>query len=190
MFAGCLILLADTPQASRPSQAICVTMSDTLFFLQQNADTSLSCHKTITTITRISPCLLSAFNVTYILVRVLILDATWLDWCNMTLDAIAIIQIFNAEVSAIADAAIVNLIERFRVPPRLETRPWDYDAHGEYPCWFVIEDRAANIGVAYCQHGFGPKAPWGLLWLTGRRLSMGDDSGWFTSLAGAVREGW
>jgi hypothetical protein len=88
------------------------------------------------------------------------------------------------------DSAVATLIQRLRIPPRLEARPWAYGAAREYPCWIVLEDRPANIGVAYCEHGFGPKTPWGLLWLTGRQQSMGDDSGWFTSLKDAVIDAW
>jgi hypothetical protein len=34
---------------------------------------------------------------------------------------------------------------------------------------------------------FGPRDPWGLLFIAGRHLSMGMDSGWFISLEDAVR---
>jgi hypothetical protein len=108
----------------------------------------------------------------------------------MALDASAVSALVDAELSGITDPAVAALIQQLRIPPRVEARPWDYSGPGQYPCWFVLEDRDVNIGVAYCEHGFGPKAPWGLLWLTGRHQSMGDDSGWFISLENAVRDGW
>lgn len=107
----------------------------------------------------------------------------------MSLHAAAVSALVDAEHSSITAPMIAALIRQLRIPPRVEVRSWDYGPH-QYPCWFVLEDRAANIGVAYCEHGFGPKAPWGLLWLAGSRLSMGDDSEWFTSLEQAVSNGW
>jgi len=73
------------------------------------------------------------------------------------------------------------------VSTRCERRLWSYD-DSEYPCWIVLEDKVSNVGVAYCEHGFGPKAPWGLLGLTDNHLHMGDDSAWFPSLEQAVRD--
>ena len=46
----------------------------------------------------------------------------------------------------------------------------------------------ANTGIAYCPEGFGPRDPWGLVFLSGEHMSMGMDSGWFTSLEDAFRE--
>ncbi|CAG0933531.1 hypothetical protein TFLX_03094 [Thermoflexales bacterium] len=55
-----------------------------------------------------------------------------------------------------------------------------------YPCWIVLEHKESNTGIAYCDYGFGPKDPWGLVFLSGD--SMGMDSGWFSSLEDAFRE--
>src|SRR3546814_4621244 len=33
--------------------------------------------------------------------------------------------------------------------------------------------------IVYCESGFGPERPWGLVHLGGQHMSMGDDSGWF-----------
>jgi hypothetical protein len=59
-------------------------------------------------------------------------------------------------------------------------RGWDYGKPGEeFPCWLVLEHAASNTGIAYCEHGFGPSMPWGLLFLSGQHMSMGMDSGWY-----------
>jgi hypothetical protein len=60
-------------------------------------------------------------------------------------------------------------------------RPWDYGRPGEaFPCWLVPEHQASNTGIAYCEQGFGPRCPWGLLFLEGtEHMSMGMDSAWF-----------
>ncbi len=59
-------------------------------------------------------------------------------------------------------------------------RAWDYGTPGEkFLCWVVLEHAASNTGIAYCEHGFGPTMPWGLLFLSGPHMSMGMDSGWY-----------
>jgi hypothetical protein len=54
---------------------------------------------------------------------------------------------------------------------------------GAHPC--CVED-----GIAYCEYGFGPRCPWGLVELDedDQRNSMGMDSGWFTYLLDAYFE--
>ncbi len=80
--------------------------------------------------------------------------------------------------------AIVPLL----VKPRLEDRPWDYGPDQTYPCWIVLEHPPSNTGIAYCAEGFGPRSPWGLLFLRGEHLGMGMDAGWYTKLEDAFRE--
>ena len=105
----------------------------------------------------------------------------------MAASAGAVQQLFDAEVGRISDPTISALIQQWRVSPRCELRPWSYD-QVDYPCWLVLEDKDSNVGIAYCEHGFGPKCPWGLLWLTGDYRHMGDDSAWFPTLERAVRD--
>jgi len=87
------------------------------------------------------------------------------------------------------DKTLVAAIEPLLVAPHREDREWDYGpANQTYPCWIVLEHPPSNTGIAYCIEGFGPRCPWGLLWLNGEHLNMGMDSGWYTSLEGAFRE--
>jgi hypothetical protein len=98
-------------------------------------------------------------------------------------------KLVDSELGRIADTSTADLIRRLLVSPRCEQRPWDYGAPDEtYPCWIVAEHPSSNAAVAYCEQGFGPRCPWGLLWISGEHLSMGMDSGWFTSLEDAVRD--
>jgi hypothetical protein len=67
---------------------------------------------------------------------------------------------------------------------------WDYGEPGQtYPCWLVAEVRARDVGIVFCEHGFGPKCPWGLIRLPKpddpAPPHMGDDSSWFDTLAEA-----
>jgi len=105
----------------------------------------------------------------------------------MKMDAADIQRVFEAGVAGMSDPKLVALAESWRVEPRCEKRPWSY-SNTSYPCWIVLEDKDSNVGIAYCEQGFGPRCPWGLLWLSGQHLHMGDDSGWFPTLEQAIRD--
>ena len=104
------------------------------------------------------------------------------------MDASKISSLIDAEVARISDAAVVGIIARYRIEPRIEERPWQYAPNTSFPCWIVLEHQASNTGICYSEFGFGPRCPWGLLWLVGVRNDMGDDSGWFLTLEDAVRD--
>jgi hypothetical protein len=106
---------------------------------------------------------------------------------DVELTASVVDALVDAQLAAITDPAVLPFVARLRVAPRQEVRTWDYGEPHEYPCWIVVEHRPSNTAIAYCAQGFGPRAPWGLLFLTGRR-SMGMDSGWFSSLEEAMRD--
>jgi hypothetical protein len=98
-------------------------------------------------------------------------------------------QLVDHELSRISDRALQNRIAELRVPAYAVMREWDYGPHDlVYPCWTVIEDPRANVGIAYCEAGFGPQDPWGLVFLSGPHMSIGMDSAWFDSLEEAVRQ--
>ena len=94
-----------------------------------------------------------------------------------------------AEVAAAIDEDLANLrdprvradIMAFRVVPPAPIRlAWDYGQPGEtFGGWLVFSDPRQRTGIAYCDQGFGPKSPWGLI-ATGETCpSTGMDSGWF-----------
>jgi hypothetical protein len=97
--------------------------------------------------------------------------------------AASITALLERELSALSDPRVVAHIRSLLVTPRCETRPWDYGRPDEgFPCWIVLKHSPTNSAVAFCEHGFGPAAPWGLLRLEGtEHMSMGMDSGWFRS---------
>ena len=93
------------------------------------------------------------------------------------------------QIARISQPDLVQTIRCHLVPPRCEHRPWDYGAPDQtYPCWIVTEHRPSNTCIAFCESGFGPSCPWGLLCLSGQHLSMGMDSQWFISLEEAFRD--
>jgi len=98
-------------------------------------------------------------------------------------------QLVDQELSRISDPALLARISGLRVPSYAVVREWDYGLPDEaYSCWTVVEHRLVNVGIAYCEAGFGPQAPWGLVFLSGPYMSIGMDSGWFTSLEEAARD--
>jgi hypothetical protein len=100
-------------------------------------------------------------------------------------------ELVERELALTSSPEVVALIRRLLVTPRCEQRPWDYGAPNDtYPCWIFAEHPSSNTCYAYCEYGFGPQCPWGLLGLSGEHLNMGMDSGWFTSLEDLVKDSW
>jgi hypothetical protein len=99
----------------------------------------------------------------------------------MGVTAASLIALIEVELSGLEDPRVVNHIRGLLVPPEPQMRAWDYGTPGEaYPCWVVLADKSSNTAIAYCESGFGPDMPWGLLFLQGNQhMSMGMDSGWF-----------
>ena len=97
------------------------------------------------------------------------------------------------EVRELVEAGLSRLgpdlrarVEQLLVEPYVVDRQWSYGA-GKYPCWTVLEHTRSGTGIAYCDFGFGPERPWGLVWLQGDgvntdRMGIGQDSAWFSSL--------
>jgi len=98
-------------------------------------------------------------------------------------------NLVRAELARIEDTETKTRILSLLVTPYPSGRGWDYGKPGEtFVCWMVLEHRESNVGIAYCDQGFGPKCPWGLLSLEGPHMSMGMDCGWYPTLEGAFLE--
>jgi hypothetical protein len=102
----------------------------------------------------------------------------------MDITASKIRALVESELSGMSDQRVLRHIRSLLVDPAVVMREWDYGAVGEsYPCWAVLDHVKSNTGIAYCESGFGPRSPWGLVTLSGSsHMSMGMDSGWFGSL--------
>jgi hypothetical protein len=97
----------------------------------------------------------------------------------------------QGQLERITDKKLKERVSSLLVPPYSVQRGWDYGKPGEkLDCWMVLEHRESNTGIAYCSAGFGPKPPWGLLFLEGRHMGSGMDSAWFTTLEDAFVESW
>jgi hypothetical protein len=107
----------------------------------------------------------------------------------MPIDSAGVEKKIEAEIARIAQPELVDCIRGYIVPLRRELREWDYGSPGlSYPCWIFAEHPESNTAFAYCEQGFGPSDPWGLLSIRGDFLSIGMDSGWFATLESAFRD--
>jgi hypothetical protein len=108
----------------------------------------------------------------------------------MTISADQLKALVDRELSAIHDERVKIHIRNLLVEPYPVTRGWDYGAPDEsYPCWSVLEHNKSNTSIAYCESGFGPRSPWGLVFLSNpSHMSIGMDSGWYISFLDAYFE--
>lgn len=90
-------------------------------------------------------------------------------------------SLVETELAELRDERVKSHIQSLLVEPTILMREWDYGVPGQtYPCWSVLNHVKSNTGVAYCEFGFGPRSPWGLVMLSGsEHMSLGMDSGWF-----------
>ena len=106
-----------------------------------------------------------------------------------SIDAEKIVELVELELAKITDAQMSERIRQLLVPPYPVLRDWDYSPpDSRYTCWTVLEHRDSNTGIAYCEQGFGPTHPWGLVHLSGPHMSIGMDCSWYQSLEDAIRE--
>ena len=95
------------------------------------------------------------------------------------------------ELSRLRDARVVEGVQQLLVAPHVDWLDWDYGAPGErMPCWVVLEHQRSRTGIAYCETGFGPRCPWGLIGVGDANTSMGMDSAWFPTFLDAFLDCW
>ena len=97
-------------------------------------------------------------------------------------------EILEAAIAEIEDGEVVDAIRRFLVTPKCVMRNWDYEDDTRFPCWIVASDPASNTAIAYCELGFGPASPWGLLNQNSEFNEMGPDAAWYSRLEDAFRQ--
>lgn len=82
-------------------------------------------------------------------------------------------SLVRQQLDRITDSVLVNRIHKLLVTPYPVERDWDYGHVGErFTCWTVQEHPPSNTGVAYCEQGFGPADPWGLVFLSGEHMGI------------------
>lgn len=105
--------------------------------------------------------------------------------------ASGIVALVEQELLRFTDLVQREAVRKLVVSPRAEHRGWDYGEAGQtHLCWIVAEHPESNTAFAYCEQGFGPELPWGLLSLSLSSLytSMGMDCGWYRHFDECLRE--
>jgi hypothetical protein len=108
----------------------------------------------------------------------------------MAIDGDKLQALVERELAGLLDERVVEHIRGLLVEPHVVLRIWDYGEPGQqYPCWIVLQDTTRRQGgaIAYCEYGFGPCCPWGLISLGDEEKydHMGTDSGWFRTFLDA-----
>ena len=110
----------------------------------------------------------------------------------MAIDASQLKKLIDHELAHLSDARVKTHIQGLLVEPKPTLRDWDYGKPNEkYLCWQVLNDNESNFGISYCESGFGPRNPWGLVWLESnedKAISMGMDSSWYPTFLDAYFE--
>jgi hypothetical protein len=102
-------------------------------------------------------------------------------------DADQIKELVKEQLGNIEDDIVRAAIAALVVEPFCQHRQWDYGPE-MYPCWVVAEHPASDTRYVYCEKGFGPSPPWGIVSASGLEMGMG--SGWFRTLEDAFYESW
>ena len=96
---------------------------------------------------------------------------------HITVDVLK--TLIKDELATVSDVRVITHIQGLLVEPHVLLRAWDYGKEGQmYPCWFVLRDENSGSEIAYCEQGFGPRCPWGLVSSDSVFVTMGMDSGW------------
>lgn len=96
--------------------------------------------------------------------------------------------ILREAIDAISDEEVVAAISKYLVAPRVVMRNWDYADNTQFPCSIVAVDSESQIAIAYCEFGFGPSCPWGILNEPSEYNEMGMDCSWYSRLEDAFRQ--
>ena len=106
----------------------------------------------------------------------------------MEIKASTLTDLIENELKGISNEQVVRHVRGLLVQPKPIPMNWDYGEAGQqYVCWIVLEEADAKVGIAYCDEGFGPKSPWGLVFLK-ENSSMGMDSAWLSTFMEAYIE--
>ncbi len=110
---------------------------------------------------------------------------------EMNVEGARVQSLVASQSGLIKDRGTRDALLSCLVEPRSQTLQWPYGSGTEtYRCWVVAELTADGAAIGYSEQGFGPRTPWGLIWLDDDY--PGQDSGWFTTLHEAYLDsfGW
>ena len=99
-------------------------------------------------------------------------------------------RLIDDQLRSVSDRRVVDHVRSLLIDPVRRLRRWDYgEPNTHFDCWDVLEE-SERTGIAFCEHGFGPECPWGLVTLRGNEdeLSIGMDCEWFPRFLDAYFE--
>lgn len=99
----------------------------------------------------------------------------------MKLDSELIQNLVEEQISGIKDNDRQSALRAIIVDPYVELREWDYAENTKYQCWIIAKPKNDDHVFAYCNEGFGPNTPWGII-KKDSNGSMGPDACWHTFL--------
>ena len=90
-------------------------------------------------------------------------------------------KVVQSQINMIKDPIVKEGLQSILVEPTNHLRHWDYSGTNEtFECWTVAVDNNSDTSLIYCEKGFGPKCPWGLVATSFSYFGM--DSGWYSNL--------
>lgn len=94
------------------------------------------------------------------------------------------------DIRTLSDARVATHLASLLVAsPRPLHLGWVYGAVGEaFDGFLVLDHSRSGTGIVYCQQGFGPENPWGLVFTDRGPLSTGTSDGWYPRLLDAYFE--
>jgi hypothetical protein len=95
------------------------------------------------------------------------------------MDQAALQKLLAIEKKCFKNACALKHFSELEVEPEIGKLQWDY-GNEVFECFIVFKDIHTDTGIVYSEFGFGPKNPWGLVFLS--KMHSGMDSGWFSSL--------
>jgi hypothetical protein len=94
-------------------------------------------------------------------------------------DQITFQNLLAVEKKCFQNSRALKRFSELAVEPEVGKLKWDY-GNEIFECFIVFKDIHTDTGIVYSEFGFGPKNPWGLVFLSQMRSGM--DSGWFNNL--------
>ena len=94
-------------------------------------------------------------------------------------------QLVDAELATIDDPIRRAALAALLVTPKSFSLKWGYGMPGErYQCWLVGISPDGKTRLVYCEKGFGPSYPWGIVGIA--QEWMGMDCQWHVGLEHAA----
>jgi hypothetical protein len=94
-------------------------------------------------------------------------------------------RLVDGEFASIGDSSRRAELRSTLVSPQALSLAWDYGTPGEqFECWLIGFSKEGKKRLIYCDRGFGPAYPWGIV--GAKEDGMGMDCQWHVGLEHAA----